>query len=132
MTWTAVTPAAGSYAIERAIGAAGSEGLYQPLGFVLGSATSFIDTTVQGGLTYTYRVIAATDSGGRCQALVRSAAVSATATGNCTLKPVFAGAASASSAGGPACGVTLSWTAATSSCPLTATVELQRLPRIGA
>ena len=32
--------------------------------------TSFTDTTVQGGLTYSYRVIAATDAAGKCQALV--------------------------------------------------------------
>ena len=72
LTWTGITPTPGSYAIERAIGAVGSEGLYQPLAFVPGSSSSFVDTTVQGGLTYTYRVIAATDAAGRCQALVRS------------------------------------------------------------
>ena len=122
VTWAATAPAAGSYAIERAVGASGSEGAYQPLAFVVGSATSFIDTNVQGGVTYTYRVIAATDSRGRCQSLVRSAATSATATGNCTLKPVFAGAASATSIDGPACGIVLAWAPATSSCPLASAV----------
>jgi hypothetical protein len=118
ITWTAIAPAAGSYAIERAIGAAGSEGLYQPLAFVAGNATSFTDTTVQGGVTYSYRVIAATDAAGRCQALVRSGAASATATGNCNLKPFFAGATSASSIDGPACGVAVFWTPASAACPL--------------
>ena len=105
VTWTAIAPAPGSYAIERAIGTVGSEGLYQPLASVPGAATNFTDTTPQGGLTYTYRVIAATDSAGKCQALVRSGGVSATATGNCTLKPTFAGVTSASSVAGPICGV---------------------------
>jgi hypothetical protein len=118
VTWTGIAPAPGSYAIERAIGAVGNEGLYQPLTFVPGSSTSFIDTTVQGGVTYSYRVIAATDGAGRCQALVHSGAASATATGNCNLKPFFAGATTASSLDGPACGVTLNWTPATASCPL--------------
>ncbi len=46
VTWTAITPAAGSYAIERAVGAAGSEGLYQPLGVRLRrELRSYIDTT---------------------------------------------------------------------------------------
>ncbi|CAN5793487.1 hypothetical protein BH20VER1_BH20VER1_00140 [soil metagenome] len=118
ISWTAVAPAPGSYAIERAIGAPGSEGLYQPVGFVAGNQTNFIDTTVQGGVTYTYRVIAATDAGGRCQALVRSAAASATATGTCNLKPTFAGAVTAGSAGNQSCGVTINWAAGSTSCPL--------------
>src|SRR5205085_5492273 len=39
ITWSAVAPMPGSYAIERKIGGAG---FYQPLAFVSGSATSFI------------------------------------------------------------------------------------------
>ncbi len=123
VTWAAITPAAGSYAIERAVGAIGSEGLYQPVGFVAGASTSFTDTAAQGGVTYTYRVIAASDAAGKCQALVRSGGVSATATGTCNLKPIFAGVTSATSLDGPTCGVTLNWVAGTSSCPLAPTVK---------
>jgi hypothetical protein len=123
VTWSAIAPAPGSYAIERAVGAAGSEGLYQPLAFVPGSSTTFIDNAVQGGVTYSYRVIAATDAGGRCQALVRSGAASATATGACNFKPSFAGATSASSIDGPACGIAVNWTPGTSNCPLSSTVR---------
>jgi hypothetical protein len=119
VTWSGISPTPGSYAIERAIGAAGSEGLYQPLASVLGTSNSFTDTTVQGGLTYTYRVTAATDSAGKCQALVRSGRASATATGACNLKPTFAGATSASSNNNSSCGITINWSPATSSCPLT-------------
>jgi hypothetical protein len=43
LSWTAISPAAGSYAIERAPGAPGSEGLYQPLAFV--SARSRVTPT---------------------------------------------------------------------------------------
>jgi hypothetical protein len=121
VTWTAISPAAGSYAIERAIGTAGSEGPYQPLTYVPGSATSYVDTTVEGGVTYSYRVIAATDATGRCQALTRSSAASSTAGGICNLKPGFAGVTSATSLDGPNCGVTLNWTPATVRCPLTQT-----------
>ena len=118
VTWAATTPAPGSYAIERAVGAPGSESFYQPLGFVSGAATDYIDNTVQGGLTYSYRVIAATDTAGRCQALVRSGVVSATATGACNLKPLFAGITGATSLDGANCGITLSWSPGTVSCPL--------------
>lgn len=123
LTWSAITPAAGSYAIERAIGSPGSEGLYQPLAAVDGALTNFIDTTVQGGVTYTYRVIAATDAKGRCQALVRSGTASTTATGTCNLKPTFAGASAANSANTASCGVTLSWAAGATSCPLSSIIK---------
>lgn len=117
ITWTGIAPMPGSYAIERAIGAVGSEGLYQPLTFVPGSSTSFTDTTVQGGVTYTYRVIAATDAAGKCQALVRSGGVSATATGGCNIEPIFGGVTSATSLDGPNCGITLNWLPGTVGCP---------------
>ena len=122
VAWTGISPAPGSYAIERAIGASGSEGLYQPIGFTSGS-TSYVDKTVQGGLTYTYRVIAATDNAGRCQALVQSSTDSATATGTCTFKPSFAGAISATSIDGPTCGIALAWEPGTSNCPLSSPVR---------
>ncbi len=117
VSWTGITPTPGSYAIERAVGAVGSEGLYQPLAFVPGTSSSFIDTTVQGGVTYTYRVIAATDAAGKCQALVRSGGASATATGSCNLEPIFAGVTSATSLDGPVCGITVSWSPGSASCP---------------
>ena len=123
VTWTGIAPTPGGYAIERAVGACGSEGLYQPLAAVAGTAGNFTDTTVQGGYTYSYRVIAATDAAGKCQSLSASGCVSATATGNCSLKPVFTGVASGSSNNSATCGVNLSWTAAASSCPLTPTMR---------
>jgi hypothetical protein len=121
--WTGISPAPGSYAIERAIGSVGSEGLYQPLGSVSGATTTFTDTTVQGGVTYTYRVIAATDAAGKCQALVRSGGVSATATGTCNLKPTFAGAISTASTDTPSCGIVINWLPGSSSCPLSSTMR---------
>ena len=123
VTWAGIVPQPGSYALERATGACGSEGLYQPLSAANGTSSSFVDTTVQGGLTYSYRVIAATDAAGKCQALTASGCVSATATGTCNLKPIFAGATGAASSGNLSCGVNVSWTPATSSCPLTPTMR---------
>ena len=123
VTWTAMAPSPGSYAVERADGVCGSEGLYRPVGATNGVTTSFTDTSVQGGLDYSYRVIAATDPAGKCQAQVVSGCVSAAATGPCNLKPVFAGAASGASAQQSTCGVTVAWTPAVSSCPLTPNIR---------
>jgi hypothetical protein len=123
VSWTGIVPTPGAYAIERADGVCGSEGMYRPLGSTAGTNTSFTDTTVQGGLNYSYRVIAASDASARCQATVVSACVSATATGTCNLKPSFAGASSASSNNQSNCGVNVSWTPSTSSCPLTPTMR---------
>ena len=123
VTWTGVAPPAGSYAIERAPGACGSEGLYQPLAATPGSDSSFTDTAVEGGLTYSYRVIAAADAAGKCQAPIASACVSATATGACDLKPIFAGMTDATSNDNQTCGVVLHWNPASSSCPLTPNIR---------
>ncbi|HKQ62098.1 MAG TPA: hypothetical protein VJS92_12480 [Candidatus Polarisedimenticolaceae bacterium] len=123
VNWTGLVPAPGAYAIERAEGACGSEGPYRPVASVPGAATSFTDTTVLGGLTYTYRVIAASDGGGRCQALVTSGCAQATATGLCNLRPAFSGAEAAASADQSTCGIAVSWTPASSSCPLTPNIR---------
>jgi hypothetical protein len=119
VTWTGLSPAPGAYAVERADGACNGEGLYRPLGAVAGNATSFTDTSVQGGLAYSYRVIAADDVAGRCQALVASGCVEVTATGTCNLLPSFGGATGAVSRDRSNCGVTVGWTPAATACPLT-------------
>jgi hypothetical protein len=119
VTWTGITPTPGAYAIERAQGACGSEGLYRPLAATVGTASSFTDTSVQGGIRYSYRVRAAADAAGRCQGQLTSGCVSATATGTCNLKPSFSGAAAAASTQQGNCGVTVNWTPGVSGCPLT-------------
>ncbi len=116
VTWTGVTPQPGAYAIERAEGVCGAEGLYRPIAATPGANLSYTDTSVLGGVTYSYRVRAATDASGRCNAQLTSGCVSATATGTCVLNPSFAGAASASSNGQSNCGVTVNWTPGVSSC----------------
>jgi hypothetical protein len=118
VTWSGVTPTPGAYAIERADGACGSEGLWRPLTATAGTVTTFTDTDVVGGATYSYHVRAATDAAARCEALLSSGCVSATATGTCSLKPTFAGATSAASDQQSSCGVTVSWAPGASGCPL--------------
>jgi hypothetical protein len=123
VNWTGIVPAPGAYAIERAEGTCGAEGLYRPLAAVGGTITSFTDTNVQGGVTYAYRVRSAADASGRCQAQLAGFCVNATATGNCSLKPSFTGAASAASAQQSNCGMTINWTPGASHCPLAPNVR---------
>jgi hypothetical protein len=111
LTWAAV-PGASSYVVYRSQGACpGSNYVTLATGVV---ATSYSDTTVSGGTTYSYRVagyLAAEACAGP-----QSACASATATGICTLPPAFAGLASAASAGTAACGIGLSWAAVVPNC----------------
>ncbi len=124
VSWSAIAPAPGSYAIERALGTcAAPTTYYAPLAFVSGATTSYTDTTVQGGVRYNYRVVAATDANGKCQGLVFSGCVEAVATGTCNLKPAFNGATSASSANTSSCAVNVNWTSATTGCPLSSTMR---------
>jgi hypothetical protein len=68
-------------------------------------------------------VRSASDATGRCQAQLANGCKTATATGNCTLKPSFAGATGAGDSGTSNCGVTLQWSSVLSRCPLTPTVR---------
>jgi hypothetical protein len=123
LSWTGVSPTPGAYAIERADDTCAA-GLFRPLATTAGTNTSFIDTTVMGGITYAYKVRAASDAAGRCQALNASfGCASATATGQCSLQPSFAGARTATSTQATNCGVTVGWLQAASRCPLTPTMR---------
>jgi hypothetical protein len=94
-----------------------SGGPYAPVGNVPDGGAgpwSYQDNTVSGGLTYFY-VVRANGSGG-CQS-PDSAQASATATGECTLPPAFAGLQSVTNlGGGQGCGLRLAWNAATAQC----------------
>ncbi len=116
LTWTGATPTPGSYAVERAVGTCGAEGLYMPVAATPGAVTTYTDSTVLAGVTYAYRVRGATDTAGKCNSQFASQCVNATATGNCVLKPNFAGAATAFSSGDSNCGVSVNWTPGASGC----------------
>ncbi len=82
-------------------------------GFAGGPGYAFDDTDVSGGTTYYYVVLA--DDGAACRSRALNEA-SATATGLCTLKPVFAGLRSAAPAAVETCAVDLAWDAASAEC----------------
>src|SRR5207244_8598194 len=79
------------------------------------TATSYLDTTVSGGVTYSYYIVATSDASAYCESS-RSTCASVAPTGDCFLAPSFAGAQSGVSAGAANCGITLNWNPATPYC----------------
>ncbi len=79
------------------------------------TGTTFTDTLVQGGYTYSYKVRAVND----CAEGPSSSCASAVYSGNCTLLPTFGGLVSVTNdTSTPNCDLVLSWNPATSNCPL--------------
>lgn len=111
LSWASVSGAT-RYAIYRSLrGQSGcSTGMAQ-IGQTNGA--TFVDTSVIGGHEYSYYVKTLAPCDGPA-----SNCVSATASGSCTLPPVFAGVSAAASATDGTCAIDLSWNAASSSCPL--------------
>ncbi|MBK8304109.1 MAG: carboxypeptidase regulatory-like domain-containing protein [Chloracidobacterium sp.] len=78
------------------------------------AATSYVDNTVSGGSTYSYKITGKDGTGG-CES-TQSTCSEATATGLCTLAPTFAGLTTATNAAGASCQANLSWSAASPGC----------------
>ena len=112
VTWGSVGGAA-AYDVYRSFGACPGSA-WIPVASAVGG-TTFLDTGVVGGVTYSYHVTAASDLAAACES-PRSACASVVPTGACTLAPQFAGLASAVSSGQASCAVALSWNAATPFC----------------
>ncbi len=113
VAWSPV-PGAAAYNVHRSLGACPG-GPFVPVASAV-TGTSFLDTTVSGGVAYAYVVVAASDAAGSCES-ARSPCAPVVPTGDCTLAPSFAGAKAAASPGSPACAVNLEWDPATPYCP---------------
>lgn len=111
LAWTPSGAGDTTYRVERAPG--GCDGTFVELASGL-AAPAFADTSASGGVLYGYR-IREVDATGSCPSSP-SGCVEATTTGACTEAPVFAGLASATSAGSPWCGVRLEWQASAPLC----------------
>lgn len=111
VSWPAVSGAA-AYTVYRSFGACpGSP--WVPVATV--GTPSFLDTSVSGGVTYSYTVTAASDAAAACES-ARSPCSSVVPTGDCVLVPTFQGLKTVKSAGLAACTVDLSWDAASPYC----------------
>ena len=120
--WTNGTPSSTSFSVYRATGTCAAP--TSPFVSIASSVPGFIyqDTTVSGGSTYAYRVTGILDG---CES-GQSACVQATATGACTLAPLFAGLQTVTNPGSSSCTLNLSWAAATSQCGAGVTYNVYR------
>ena len=107
LSWSAATGAT-EYRVYRSTT---SGGPYTQVGTATAPATSYLDTNLQGGVTY-YYVVTNYDGSQSCESSYSSEA-SATANGPCDLAPTFAGISSATANG---CAIDLAWSAATANC----------------
>jgi MYXO-CTERM domain-containing protein len=114
VSWT--TNGATSYNIYRSTTAGGP---YTRV--ATATASPYSDTGVSGSTTYYYTVRAV-----QCAESANSTEVSATAAGQCTLAPTFAGLTSASNGVASTCANTLTWAAATPICGGTLSYSVYR------
>ena len=112
VSWSAV-PGATVYDVYRSLGACAGGPWIQVGANVAG--TSYLDSGVSGGASYSYYVTAASGPGGLCESS-RSGCSTVTPTGDCFLNPDFGGAVSAASAGLSGCTVNLGWDPASAPC----------------
>jgi len=111
VSWDAVAGAE-SYEIYRALGSC-PEVSFELIATDV-SGTEYIDTTVSGGLAYSYEVIAY-DGDADCRSLFSSCA-SVTATGDCILLPDFQGITGVVNPRAEMCSLTIHWDGGTASC----------------
>lgn len=113
VSWVNGTPNATGYNVYRATGTCAAPGPYSLIASNV-ATTSYVDGTVSGGTTYSYR-ITGKDGTGNCES-VQSTCSGATATGACTLAPTFAGVTTVNNAAGASCQLNISWAPATPNC----------------
>jgi fibronectin type 3 domain-containing protein len=112
LSWTNLDPVADSFSVYRAIGSC-PQSDYELIAEDL-PGTNYLDTTVSGGLTYSY-VVTAKDITGGCESL-QSACDDAQTTGDCTEAPAFDGLQSVTNAGLSTCTLDLDWDAGVEYC----------------
>ena len=127
LTWSNGAPPASHFKIYRARGTCAANNgftLISPgvTGTVTG--TSYLDTTVSGGISYAYK-ISGSEGTGVCESS-QTTCVEAVATGACVDAPTFAGATGVSNNASATCGLTVSWAAGTPVCSGPVTYDVFR------
>jgi hypothetical protein len=122
VTWSDGAPSSDSFNVYRADGTCAAPA--GPFVKIAGPVPGFLyqDTTVSGASTYAYQVSGLLSL---CES-AKSGCVEATATGACTLAPLFAGLQTVSDAHGHGCKLDLSWSAGTSRCAAGLTYNVYR------
>jgi hypothetical protein len=113
INWTNGATAATTFKIYRANGGCEAPGAFTLLASGV-TGTSYTDTAVSGGSSYSYRV-SGVEATGNCES-PQSSCGSAVATGACTLPPTFTGLASVTNSALASCTLTLAWPAAAPQC----------------
>lgn len=111
LNWNTLSGAV-CYDIYRALGNCTNGEIIKIASCVPG--TAFIDANVSGSSTYSYRVAAVFSNG--CSSDLSNCA-EATATGSCTLSPIFNGVKEIVNNSTDPCSLTLQWESALSQCP---------------
>ncbi len=122
LSWSSSDPGADSFSVYRAVGTCP-----QPSYELIASgvtATSYLDTTVSGGITYSY-VVTAKDVTGGCESSSSNCSQAQT-TGTCVEPPAFAGLQSVTNAALSTCTLDLAWNPATAYCGGPATYSVYR------
>lgn len=121
LSWT--SPGGGlQFRVYRAMGTCGSSGATLIADNLAG--TTYSDTTVSGGITYSY-VVRSLDTGSLCESQ-DSNCDDAQATGSCLLEPTFAGIETAEDAHQTDCAIDLSWFSGTPLCGSTLSYAVYR------
>lgn len=121
VSWLDGDPSSDSFNVYRALGTCAAPGPFVRIAAAVPGLT-YEDTTVSGGSTYAYRVTGLLDL---CESDL-SGCVEATATGACTLGPLFAGLQTVTNPRNSTCTLDLGWTAATSQCGAGITYNVYR------
>ncbi len=112
LSWVSPGPDAASYNVYRAIGAC-PQPSYELIATGI-SGTNYVDTTVSGGLDYSY-VVSARDITAGCESAASACADSQT-TGDCLEAPAFDGVQNITNPGSTTCTLDLGWSAASPYC----------------
>lgn len=112
LSWGSVTGSGITYKVMRAVGACPQSAYEEIASGIAGN--SYSDTTVSGGITYSYIVMAVNDEG--CDS-DPSPCSDETATGPCIEPPIFDGIESVGNPQTADCALEVNWSAATASCP---------------
>jgi len=114
VSWN-TSPGAAAYKVSRKTGTCASTEPYASIGVVAAPGTTFLDTTVEGSVTYAYAVASSDASCAACTSAL-STCKQITAKGKCTHTPTFAGIGTlVASTSGP-CVLTASWSAGSAFC----------------
>ena len=126
LAWGVVAGSGITYKVLRAVGAC-PQSAYEEIASGI-AGTSYSDTTVSGGITYSYTVMAVNDEG--CDS-DPSPCADETATGPCIEPPVFAGLETVNNPQTSSCALELNWSAATPVCSPTVAYNVYRSETAG-